>query len=303
MTGGLANRQDDAKMKKGLANRQDDEKMKKGLANRQGDEKMKKGLANWQGDEKKNCLGLLDFFYWREHLILVTELLLENLYEFSKFNRCLANAQPPFFTMGHLQKLTQQILVALEFVHGELGLIHSDLKPENILFKSYSRCEAKVIDFGSACFSSGDKLGTYVQSRCYRAPEVILGCLPYNSKIDMWSLGCIIAELWTGFVLFQNDSCQSLLARVMGIIGPFPAWMLKSGKNVSKLFNCKNELFVNRQVLVPKRTSLFQRMRVEDEAFLDFLSQLLQIDPSFRISATQALAHPWLACGRYSDGL
>ena len=70
----------------------------------------------------------------------------------------------------------------------------------------------KVIDFGSSCFIH-DHLSTYVQSRSYRAPEVILGC-KYDYKVDMWSLGCILAELFTGNVLFQNDSIQSLLARV-----------------------------------------------------------------------------------------
>lgn len=95
------------------------------------------------------------------------------------------------------QSITIQCLEALQFLHG-LGLIHCDLKPENILVKSYSRCEVKVIDLGSSCFET-DHLCSYVQSRSYRAPEVILG-LPYDKKIDIWSLGCILAELCTGNV-------------------------------------------------------------------------------------------------------
>jgi serine/threonine protein kinase len=63
------------------------------------------------------------------------------------------------------------------------------------------RCEVKVIDLGSSCFIT-DQLSSYVQSRSYRAPEVILG-LPYDQKVDVWSLGCILAELSSGFVLFQ----------------------------------------------------------------------------------------------------
>jgi len=65
-----------------------------------------------------------------------------------------------------------------------------------------------VIDFGSSCFTR-DHLSSYVQSRSYRAPEVILG-LPYDQKIDLWSLGAILAELLTGYVLFQNDSVPRL---------------------------------------------------------------------------------------------
>lgn len=83
------------------------------------------------------------------------------------------------------------------FLHN-LGIIHCDLKPENILIKSYRRCEIKVIDLGSSCFQS-DSLSLYVQSRSYRAPEVILG-LPYDAKIDLWSLGCILGELCSGEV-------------------------------------------------------------------------------------------------------
>ena len=96
-----------------------------------------------------------------------------------------------------MQSITIQCLEALQFLHG-LGLIHCDLKPENILVKSYSRCEVKVIDLGSSCFET-DHLCSYVQSRSYRAPEVILG-LSYDKKIDVWSLGCILAELCTGNV-------------------------------------------------------------------------------------------------------
>lgn len=96
-----------------------------------------------------------------------------------------------------MQSITIQCLEALQFLHG-LGLIHCDLKPENILIKSYSRCEIKVIDLGSSCFET-DHLCSYVQSRSYRAPEVIMG-LPYDKKIDIWSLGCILAELCTGNV-------------------------------------------------------------------------------------------------------
>lgn len=96
-----------------------------------------------------------------------------------------------------IQAIARQCLEALEYLH-QLGIIHCDLKPENILIKSYSRCEIKVIDLGSSCFLT-DNLCLYVQSRSYRAPEVILG-LSYDQRIDLWSLGCILAELYSGDV-------------------------------------------------------------------------------------------------------
>merc|ERR1712019_94899 len=117
----------------------------------------------------------------------------------------------------------------------------ADLKPENILIKSYSRCEVKVIDFGSSCFID-DHLSSYVQSRSYRAPEVILG-LPYDQKIDLWSLGCVVAELWTGNVLLQNYSIQSLLAQIVGILGPISPTLLKKGHNVGRYFTKDMQIY------------------------------------------------------------
>merc|ERR1719382_1643169 len=118
--------------------------------------------ANTDSVDEKHCLKLIDYFYHKEHLIIVTELLRDNLYEFSKFTRECGDT-PPYFTLGRLQKIASQVLTALEYVHS-LKLIHCDLKPENILIRSYSRCEVKVIDFGSSCFVD-DHLSSYVQSR------------------------------------------------------------------------------------------------------------------------------------------
>lgn len=82
------------------------------------------------------------------------------------------------------------------------------------------RCEVKVIDLGSSCFVT-DQLSSYVQSRSYRAPEVILG-LPYDTKVDVWSLGCILAELSSGFVLFQvrtrSAGCPKLISVVVVVV-------------------------------------------------------------------------------------
>lgn len=266
---------------------------------------------NVNGDVDQNCvLRLYDHFYHKEHLIIVTELLRDNLYEFSKYTREIGG--DPYFTIGRLQKVSKQILTALEYVHS-LRLIHCDLKPENILIKSYSRCDVKVIDFGSSCFVD-DHLSSYVQSRSYRAPEVMLG-LPYDQKIDLWSLGCIIAELWTGYVLFQNDSVQSLLARILGILGTFPYHLMTRGKYVPQYFTQDGQLYQEIEgppcpergrrlhLLVPKKTSLRQRMRTDNEHFLDFLEQLLQLDPTKRPTATEALRHPFLQPGQYPDGL
>jgi len=110
----------------------------------------------------------------------------------------------------------------------------------------------------------------------------------------MWSLGCILAELLTGRVIFQNYSVVTLLARIIGIIGPIPDAMMNTGVFVSKYFTEDGELFENTEILTPKRTTLQRRVKTDDQLFLDFLRQLLTIDPAKRLSATEALQHPWL---------
>jgi serine/threonine protein kinase len=104
-----------------------------------------------------------------------------------------------------------QILASLRYLKHE-AIIHCDLKPENILLKAPNRSAIKVIDFGSSCLQD-ERIYTYIQSRFYRSPEVILG-MPYGTEIDMWSFGCILAELYTGYPLFPG--ARPAAARQLG---------------------------------------------------------------------------------------
>ena len=187
---------------------------------------------------EKYIVEMRTFFYHREHLIIVTELLRQNLFEFGKF--IVDNDEAPYFPISRLAFVTRQILVALEFVH-RLGLVHSDVKPENILLSSYSRAQAKLIDFGSSCYLT-DRQSSYIQSRSYRAPEVVLG-LPYDGRIDIWSLGCVVAEMFTGEVTFQNDSIVSMLSRIEAICGTFPRHMIAQGRQSGRFFAKSGLLF------------------------------------------------------------
>lgn len=181
--------------------------------------------------EEKNIVEMRSFFYYKEHLIIVTELLRQNLFEFGKF--IMENDEVPYFTLTRLSYITRQVLIALDYIHS-MGLIHSDVKPENILIASYSRARVKLIDFGSSCFNT-DRQSSYIQSRSYRAPEVILG-FSYDGKIDIWSLGCVVAEMFTGQVTFQNRSVVSMLSRIEAICGAFPRHIIANGKHCSKYF-------------------------------------------------------------------
>jgi serine/threonine protein kinase len=115
------------------------------------------------------------------------------------------------------------------------GVIHCDLKPENILFTSDKCDQVKIIDFGSSCFHYKSGF-TYVQSRYYRAPEILLG-LPYDQAVDMWSFGCILAELYSGRPLFPALDENELLEFFTLIIGKTPLHMIHNAKKRHKFFN------------------------------------------------------------------
>ncbi|CUG93659.1 protein kinase, putative [Bodo saltans] len=280
-------------------------------------------LINSKADpDDAHVVRLIDFFYYKEHTFLVTELLSDNLYEYAKFNR--EHESEYYFTLARLRSLARQILTALAYIHS-LNLMHCDLKPENILFVSHRRCIVKVIDFGSSCFLS-DHLSSYIQSRSYRAPEVILGA-DYDGRIDVWSVGAILAELVTGDVLFSSETVPEMLARIVAICGkPLPRAMLWEGRHTQDFvtkFGCIYEtgnkerdenaedsyyLYTPMPLEVsedgsqlPDAQLPYAMLRAKlaasgmtDPMFVDFIQQCLTLDHHVRPTAQELLGHPFL---------
>lgn len=156
-----------------------------------------KYLKDRDRDDDNNIIRIIDYEIFRRHLLISFELLSMNLYEFIKSN----NFQG--VSIGLIRRFAIQILQALKFQRDN-NIIHCDLKPENIVLKQANKSGIKVIDYGSSCFQN-QRIYTYIQSRFYRAPEIILG-IPYTTAIDMWSFGCIMAELYTGYPLFPGEN-------------------------------------------------------------------------------------------------
>ncbi|KAI8376597.1 kinase-like domain-containing protein [Choanephora cucurbitarum] len=167
-------------------------------------------LMKWDPKNKHYNVKMMDSFYFRDHLCIVFECLSLNLYEILQQNSYQG------FSMGLVKRFAYQILQALSLL-SEHNVIHCDLKPENILLKQPDRSGIRIIDYGSSCFVN-EKVYTYIQSRFYRAPEVILG-MDYGLAIDMWSTGCILAELYTGRPLFPGENEPDQLACIMQLIG------------------------------------------------------------------------------------
>ncbi|KAI8097397.1 kinase-like domain-containing protein [Halteromyces radiatus] len=247
-------------------------------------------LLKWDPDDKHNNVRMTDHFYFRNHLCIAFECLSINLYDFIKSN----NFQG--FSMGLIRRFTIQLLNSLVILY-QHHLIHCDLKPENILLKHPTKSTIKVIDFGSSCLEN-EKVYTYIQSRFYRAPEVILG-LDYGMAIDMWSVGCILAELYTGYPLFPGENEQDQLACIMEVQG-VPARSLVEKSTRRKVFF---DFYGNPRIVPnskgkkrkPGTKSLAQILKCSDTKFVDFIDQCLQWNPDSRIKPDEAFKHGWIA--------
>jgi dual specificity tyrosine-phosphorylation-regulated kinase 2/3/4 len=225
-------------------------------------------------------------FYFRGHLCISTELLGMNLYEFIKAYEFKG------FPLVLIRRFTKQILSSLILLKGK-RVIHCDLKPENILLAHPLHSEIKVIDFGSSCFEN-EKVYTYIQSRFYRSPEVILG-MSYGIPIDMWSLGCILAELYTGYPVFPGENEQEQLACIMEIFGPPEKHLIEKSSRKKLFFDSMGKPRVTvsskGRRRRPSSKTLSMAIKCDDEPFLDFLAQCLRWDPEKRLKPDVALQH------------
>lgn len=171
-----------------------------------------------------------------------------------------------------------------------VNVIHRDIKPRNLLVNS--SCNLKICDFGLARLENdiGNKLesmSNYVATRWYRAPEIIISRTHYGKPSDIWSAGCVMGELLGGKALFMGKDRLHQLTTILGIIGT-PNW----GENGLAGCTRMSDFLAN----MPKKekipfTHLFPNA---NPLACDLLDKMLQFDPSKRITATEALKHPFL---------
>ncbi|KAF2466376.1 kinase-like protein [Lindgomyces ingoldianus] len=300
-------------------------------------------LSTLASNDKHNvnrCIHLRDCFDFRNHICIVTDLYGQSVFDFLKSNSFVP------FPSSHIQKFAKQLFTSVAFLH-DLNLIHTDLKPENILLVNnnyqtftYNRTvpsssttsnrtarhrkvlldpEIRLIDFGSATFND-EYHSSVVSTRHYRAPEIILN-LGWSFPCDIWSIGCILVEFFTGDALFQTHDNLEHLAMMEAVCGgkldkEIIRQVYKNDRGSSR--NSASSYFKNQKLDYPNNdTPKASRKYVKamkklpetipphtefNRQFLDLLRKIFVYDPKKRITAKQALQHPWFKESLMDDG-
>jgi dual specificity tyrosine-phosphorylation-regulated kinase 1 len=267
---------------------------------------------------------LLDSFRFLEHVCLVFELLGDDLYT------AMRGTKGKGMPLADVRHIGRQVLEALQLLaRPEVDLVHCDVKLDNIALVRPGSLDVKLIDLGSSCFAS-KRVFTYIQTRYYRSPEVLLG-LDYSQKIDVWSLACVLAELYTGQPLFPGSSSHDQLCRIVSLMGEIPRDLLVAGEDSTVRPTPVREYFLSEtadgQTTYTLRPSPSAHLRAILDAsgngtkspslanalgvpavfaegycseemremlwFLELLQAMLVYEPRNRISPADALKHPF----------
>jgi len=255
---------------------------------------------------KHLCAKMTSWFNYWGHMCLIFELLGLSVFDFLKEN----NYHP--YPLDQVRHIIYQLCHSVRFLH-ECRLTHTDLKPENILFTSsdweitynarkrkdvrkVKSTEVRLIDFGSATFD-WEHHSKVVSTRHYRAPEVILE-LGWAQPCDVWSVGCIMFELYLGFTLFQTHDNREHLAMMEKILGPFPQGMSRRTK--TKYFNSGKLIWDEHSSAGKyvrencKALKKYQQADTEEhEQLFDLICAMLTYEPAERIGLDQVLRHPF----------
>nr|ARJ54259.1 p38 protein [Aurelia aurita] len=233
----------------------------------------------------ENVIGLIDCFTTAPDLstfddvYLVTPLMGADLNSVGKVQR---------LSDDHVQFLVYQVLRGLKYVHSA-GIIHRDLKPSNIAVNE--DCELKILDFGLARMTDESMTG-YVATRWYRAPEIMLNWMHYNQTVDVWSVGCIMAELLTSKVLFPGGDHIDQLTKIMQLVGK------PSPESLAKITSESAKNYIKSMPDYRKRPFSEIFIGANPQA-IELLEKMLVLDPDERITSADAIKHPYLA--KYHD--
>ncbi|PCH36736.1 Pkinase-domain-containing protein [Wolfiporia cocos MD-104 SS10] len=252
-------------------------------------------LHHFRGHKNITCLYDMDIVFRQDgnfdEVYLYEELMEADLHAIIRSQQPLSDA--------HFQSFIYQTLCGLKFIHSA-NVLHRDLKPGNLLVNA--DCELKICDFGLARgYSPAANGGTgaaknaanqgfmteYVATRWYRAPEIMLSFANYGPAIDVWSVGCILAELLAGKPIFKGRDYVDQLNQILHYLGT------PSEDTLRRVGSPRAQDYIRSLPIKPRVPfqTLFPRA---NPLAIDLLSQLLHFDPARRITCEQALNHPYL---------
>ncbi|KAI8927801.1 kinase-like domain-containing protein [Entophlyctis helioformis] len=217
-----------------------------------------------------------------EEIYLVQDLMEADLHQI------IRSEQP--LTEAHFQFFIYQICRGLKYIHSA-QVLHRDLKPGNLLVNA--DCELKICDFGLARgFSdepdaAGGFMTEYVATRWYRAPEIMLSFKSYTKAIDMWSVGCIFAELLGGKPLFKGRDYVDQLNQILSICGT------PDDETLSRIGSERAQMYIRSLPKMPK-IPFAHLYPAASPLAIEMLELLLKFDPAARMTVEEALAHPYL---------
>jgi glycogen synthase kinase 3 beta len=234
-----------------------------------------------------NVVDLRAFFYSNGekakkdevYLNLVVEFVPETVYRASRHYSKLKQVMPAL----NIKLYMYQLLRSLAYIHS-LGICHRDIKPQNLLLNPATGV-LKLCDFGSAkILVAGEPNVSYICSRYYRAPELIFGATNYTTNIDIWSTGCVMAELMLGQPLFPGESGIDQLVEIIKVLGTPTREQIKTMNP-----NYMEHKFPQ---IKPHPFQKVFRPRTPPDA-IDLVSRLLEYTPSGRLTAIEAMCHPF----------
>ncbi|XP_061781365.2 homeodomain-interacting protein kinase 2-like [Nerophis lumbriciformis] len=277
--------------------------------------------------DNSNMVRFYEHFEHEGNICLVFELLDCNLIDMMEERQ----RQP--LSLDEVRVIGHQLLVALDSLKA-LGIVHTDIKPDNIMLvnRKDQPLRVKLIDFGNAISASKVKRGLDIQPVGYRAPEITLG-LTYSENIDVWSVGCILAFLLLPGNLFGVNCEYQMIKRIVGLLGQPDDHVLQTGKYTEQYFvededvgyfhyrfmtpeeyeaannmkpkepnSCKLLAKPLEDLILPPLEGESAEGELEDrKAFMDLLTSMLHVDGNQRISAAEALQHPFITMTHLAD--
>lgn len=240
-------------------------------------------LMHFRGHKNITCLYDMD---------IVNPLSFNEVYLYEELMECdlhqiIMSRQP--LTDLHYQSFVYQILTGLKYIHSA-GVLHRDLKPGNLLVNA--DCDVKICDFGLArgfddTSQGANAMTEYVATRWYRAPEIMLSYYQYTKAIDVWSVGCILAELLGGKPFFKGETPFDQLNRILRVLGS------PSEEALQRVGSERAQEYLRSLPYAPPIPFDYFFPQASPDA-LDLLARMLVFDPAHRITVEDALEHPYL---------